>query len=65
MKDLNLTPGPLGVLARDTVMANDMKGMIANLNRSTSLLNENLEAMRSNFLFRKYFKKKAREEKAK
>lgn len=65
MQDLNMTPGPLGVLARDTGMANDMKGMIGNLNRSTSLLNENLEAMRSNFLFRKYFKKKAKEEKMK
>lgn len=63
MEDLNLTPGPLGVLARDTVMASDMKSVFANLNTSTVLLNENLTALRGNFLFKKYFRKKAKEEK--
>jgi phospholipid/cholesterol/gamma-HCH transport system substrate-binding protein len=63
MEDLNITPGPLGVLARDTVMALDMKAIFANLNTSTQLLNENLKAMQSNFLFRKYFRKKEKEEK--
>jgi len=58
MEDLNITPGPLGVLARDTTMANDMKTGFENLNKSTELLNTNLKAMQSNFLFRKYFKKK-------
>jgi phospholipid/cholesterol/gamma-HCH transport system substrate-binding protein len=62
MEDLNLTPGPLGVLARDTVMGADMKNIFKNLNESTVLLNENLTALRSNFLFRKYFRKKAKEE---
>ncbi len=60
MKDLNITPGPLGVLARDTVMATDMKSMIHNLNTSSATLEENLQALRSNFLFRKYFKKQAK-----
>ncbi len=62
MEDLNLTPGPLGVLARDTAMGADMKNIFKNLNESTVLLNENLTALRSNFLFRKYFRKKAKEE---
>lgn len=62
MEDLNITPGPLGVLARDTAMALDMKAIFSNLNTSTQLLNENLKAMQSNFLFRKYFKNKAKEE---
>ncbi len=62
MEDLNITPGPLGVLARDTVMALDMKDIFRNLNKSTELLNENLTAMRSNFLFKKYFRKKAKAE---
>lgn len=60
MEDLNITPGPLGVLARDTVMADDMKGIFHELRSSTILLNENLKALRSNFLFRKYFKKQAK-----
>jgi phospholipid/cholesterol/gamma-HCH transport system substrate-binding protein len=63
MEDLNITPGPLGVLARDTAMALDMKAIFANLNLSTQLLNENLKAMQSNFLFRRYFKNKAKEDK--
>jgi phospholipid/cholesterol/gamma-HCH transport system substrate-binding protein len=63
MEDLNITPGPLGVLARDTAMALDMKSIFSNLNTSTKLLNENLKAMQSNFLFRKYFRKKEKEEK--
>lgn len=61
MEDLNITPGPLGVLARDTAMALDMKAIFSNLNLSTQLLNENLKAMQSNFLFRKYFRNKAKE----
>ncbi|MBL7924027.1 MAG: MCE family protein [Bacteroidia bacterium] len=63
MEDLNITPGPLGVLARDTVMASDMKSIFHNLDTSVRLLNENLEAMRGNFLFKKYFRKKAKEDK--
>lgn len=61
MEDLNITPGPLGVLARDTVMAGDMKSVFHQLTTSILLLNENLEAMRSNFLFRKYFRKKEKQ----
>ena len=62
MEDLNLTPGPLGVFARDTVMAGHMKSVFNNLNISTQLLNENLKALQSNFLFRRYFRKKAKED---
>lgn len=61
MEDLNITPGPLGVLARDTIMAKNMINSFVNLETSTDLLNENLKAMQSNFLFRKYFKKKQKE----
>jgi len=60
MQDLNITPGPLGVLARDTAMAGDMKSAFHELATSTVLLNENLKALKSNFLFRKYFKKQAK-----
>ena len=63
MRDLNITPGPLGVLARDTAMANDLKSTIHNLDRSSSLLQEDLKAVQSNFLLRKYFKNKMKAEK--
>lgn len=60
MQDLNITPGPLGVLARDTAMANDMRSMIHNMNQGTFILNENLKALQSNFLFRRYFRNQAK-----
>ncbi len=63
MKDLNITPGPLGVLARDTAMASDLKSTIHNMDKSSAVLEENLRAMQSNFLFRKYFRKKEKEAK--
>ncbi len=66
MRDLNLTPGPLGLLARDTVMGNDLRATMHNLKLSSIKLDENMVAMRRNFLFRKYFKEQEKElEKAK
>jgi len=62
MRDLNITPGPLGVLARDTAMANDLKSIMQNMDRSTRVLEEDLKAMQSNFLLRKYFKNKEKAE---
>ncbi len=62
MKDLNITPGPLGVLARDTAMANDLKGTIHTLKTSSASLDENMKALQKNFLFRRYFKNKKKED---
>jgi len=53
---------PLGVLLHDEKTASNLKGTIQNLESSTEKLDENMEALRSNFLFRRYFKKKAKEE---
>lgn len=46
-----------GTLTNDTAAANDLKQTLDNVNRGTVLLNENLKAMRENFLFRRYFRK--------
>ena len=64
MKDINMTPGSLGVLARDTVMANDMKSMMFNLKESTYHLDENMKALQMNVFFRKYFKNQEKKKKA-
>jgi len=61
--DLNSnTTSPLGVLLHDEKTASNLKGTIQNLETSTEKLDENMQALRSNFLFRRYFKRKAKEE---
>jgi phospholipid/cholesterol/gamma-HCH transport system substrate-binding protein len=56
-KQLNNKNSLLHAVSADTALAGNVKNGIANLKLSTELLNENLKAMRSNFLFRRYFKK--------
>ena len=61
--DLNSnTTSPLGVLLHDEATASNLKGTLQNLESSTEKLDENMQALRSNFLFRRYFKKKAKEQ---
>lgn len=60
--DLNNSSSPAGVILHDQPAATDLKATIKNLEISTQKLNEDLEALQDNFLFRGYFKKKAKEE---
>lgn len=57
--------GMLGVMLKDSLLAGEFQETMKNINEGSLLLNENLEAMRHNFLFKKYFKKKEKEEKKK
>lgn len=59
---LNATDGPVGVLLNDAEAAAQLKETLRNLQSSTEKLDENMEAMQHNFLFRGYFKKKEKEE---
>ena len=52
----------LGVLTSDLSVGNDIRSTVRNLNSSSQKLDQNLEALKSNFLFRGYFRK---QEKAK
>ena len=47
----------------DTTLVNDIDETVKNVKQGSVLLNENLEAMRHNFLFKGYFKKMEKEEK--
>ncbi|WP_423149380.1 MlaD family protein [Rubrolithibacter danxiaensis] len=60
--NLNNTNTPAGVLLNDQEVASDLKTIIKNLETSTQKLDENMEALQHNFLFRGYFKKKAKNE---
>lgn len=51
-----------GVLLHDKTTANNFKSMVDNLESSSEKLDENMKALQSNILFRRYFKKKAKAE---
>lgn len=51
-----------GLLLNDQKTAQQVKAIMLNLQTSTKKLDENMEALQSNFLLRGFFKKKAKEE---
>jgi phospholipid/cholesterol/gamma-HCH transport system substrate-binding protein len=61
MGKVNSGEGTLGRLITDTTIAENIDKTILNLRRSSKGLNENMEAAKSNILFKGYFNKKARE----
>ncbi|HSM47044.1 MAG TPA: MlaD family protein [Draconibacterium sp.] len=62
MTKINSGEGAIGMLLKDTSIVNNIDETIINLKESSVGLNENMEALKHNFLFRGYFKKKAKEE---
>ena len=50
------------MLIQDTTTAANISKTIFNLKESSIGLNENMEALKHNFFFRGYFRKKAKEE---
>lgn len=57
-RQINSGKGAAGTLVSDTVFAQQMKQTMTHVQKSAKSLEENMEALKSNFLFRKYFKKK-------
>lgn len=59
-RSLDQGPGLAHAVVRDSVMANDVRRMVARLDTSTLLLNEDLRALQENWFFRRYFKRQAK-----
>jgi phospholipid/cholesterol/gamma-HCH transport system substrate-binding protein len=55
--------GAAGAMMTDSLFARDLNETMRNVREGSAKLNENMEAMRHNFLFRGYFKKQEKEEK--
>ncbi len=62
MTQINSGEGTLGMLIRDSTTANTLTETLTNLKESSQGLNENMEALKHNFLFRGYFRRKAKAE---
>lgn len=54
--------GPVNALLQDTTMTERINNSLINIEQSTEAFNENMEALKHNFLFRGYFKKLEREQ---
>lgn len=62
MDNIQKGEGTAGLILQDSVFRQQVDQTLENLESSTEKLNENMEAMRSNFLFRRYFKKQEKAE---
>lgn len=60
MEDIKTGEGTLTAMLYDSAMANDLKSAMHNLERSTILLNEDLEALKHSFPLKGYYKKEAK-----
>ena len=61
MIKINMGGGTLGKLIQDTTISENINQTIINLRRSSKGLNENMEAVKDNFLLRGYYKRKERQ----
>lgn len=64
MYKINEGNGTLGRLIRDTILAENLNQTLINLKQGSRGLDENMNAAKHNFIFRGYFKKKAKEKAA-
>lgn len=61
-KQLNTNNNSIGVLLNDQQFSAQLKNTMGNLESSSVKLDENLEALQHNFLFRRYFRKKGKDD---
>ncbi len=57
--------GLAATILKDTAAANNLRDILRNLNEGTARFSEDMEALKHNFLFRRYFKKLEKEQKKK
>jgi len=65
MYTINKGNGTIGRLLRDTILAENLNQTLINLKKGSKGLDENMTAVKHNFLFRRYYEKKAKEAAAK
>jgi len=60
--NINTSEGAYNYIVRDTSLVNSLKSTLININEGTDKFNQNMEALKHNFLTRGYFKKLERQE---
>lgn len=61
--DINQGQGPANLLMKDSLAAARLQSTLGNLEQGTARFSENMEALKHNFLFRRYFKKLEKQKK--
>jgi phospholipid/cholesterol/gamma-HCH transport system substrate-binding protein len=61
--DFNSSEGAFNYIVKDTTLVNSLKATLDNINEGTEKFNQNMEALKHNFLTRGYFKKLERQKK--
>ena len=59
--DIEEGPGMANLILKDTAITGKVNRTLDNVEKGTAAFNENMEAMRHNFLFKGYFKKQDKE----
>ncbi|NNE32207.1 MAG: MCE family protein [Winogradskyella sp.] len=62
MNDLNSSEGAYAYLVKDTSLVNSLRSTLKNVNEGTDKFNQNMEALKHNFLTRGYFRKLERQQ---
>ena len=60
-RDINEGPGAVNYILKDTSVTGKLNRTLENVEKGTASFNENMEAMKHNFLFKGYFKKQEKE----
>ena len=63
VNELKEGKGTVNLLVKDTLLANQLQRTMDNIEQGTERFNENMEALKHNFLTRRYFKRQEKERK--
>ncbi len=62
MQRVDSGEGPAGMLLTDSIARESLANTLLNIEKSTENFNLNMEALKENFLFRRYFRRQAKQE---
>jgi phospholipid/cholesterol/gamma-HCH transport system substrate-binding protein len=62
VEDFNSSEGTYNYIVRDTLLVKSLKSTLENINEGTDKFNQNMEALKHNFLTRSYFRKLEKKE---